>query len=98
MRMIPIKRLVARVGLMPYYDEKAVYDAEEYEVQKVRIQLKQHLGAPARPVVRPGERVERGELVGEIPENALGARVHASISGTVLSVSGREVVVERGAP
>ncbi len=95
-RMIPISRLVARVGLMPYYDIKAVYDNESYEVERVRLPLKQHIGAPARPVVRKDERVERGELVGEIPEGALGARVHASISGTVRAVSEREVVVERG--
>lgn len=96
-RMIPISRLVARVGLMPYYHLKAVYDSESYDVQKVRISLKQHLGAPARPVVRSGEKVERGELIGEIPDKALGARVHSSISGTVLAVSEKEVVVERGA-
>jgi Na+-translocating ferredoxin:NAD+ oxidoreductase RnfC subunit len=94
-RLVPIKRLVARVGLMEYYDQHAVYDSEEYEVLQVRLPMKQHLGAPAKPVVRPGEKVVRGELVGEMPEEGLGARVHASIDGIVRAVSEREVVLER---
>jgi len=30
--------------------------------------------------------VKAGDLIGEIPEGALGARVHASLSGTVTDV------------
>jgi Na+-translocating ferredoxin:NAD+ oxidoreductase RnfC subunit len=37
-------------------------------------------------VVQAGDRVRRGGLIGEIPESALGARVHASIDGVVASV------------
>jgi Na+-translocating ferredoxin:NAD+ oxidoreductase RnfC subunit len=95
-RLIPSSRVVARVGLMHLYERKAVYDPAEYEVARVRLLMKQHLGVPARPVVSPGDRVDLGELVGEVPDKALGARVHASIPGTVLSVSERDVVLERG--
>jgi len=30
--------------------------------------------------------VQAGDLIGEIPEGALGARVHASLTGTVTEV------------
>ncbi|MEJ2083471.1 MAG: hypothetical protein P8Y94_15180 [Acidobacteriota bacterium] len=40
----------------------------------------------SRPVVSPGDRVRRGQLLGEIPGNQLGARVHASIDGRVTRV------------
>jgi hypothetical protein len=30
--------------------------------------------------------VKKGDLIGEIPDGALGARIHASIDGTVESV------------
>jgi Na+-translocating ferredoxin:NAD+ oxidoreductase RnfC subunit len=59
---------------------------EAYVPRRVRIPLKQHAGLAAVAVVRPGQRVERGDLIGEIPEGGLGARVHASISGTVGAV------------
>ncbi len=55
--------------------------------------LKQHAGAPARPVVEPGRKILRGDVVGEVAEDAVGARVHASISGVVESVSKEAVVV-----
>jgi Na+-translocating ferredoxin:NAD+ oxidoreductase RnfC subunit len=64
-------------------------------VSRVEIPLKQHLGAPARPVVKPGDRVKKGDLLGEIPEKALGARVHASVGGRVVAVDDR-VTIQAG--
>ena len=52
----------------------------------VAIPLAQHIGAPAVPVVTVGLQVHVGDLLGEIPEGAMGARVHASISGTIRAV------------
>ena len=39
-----------------------------------------HIGAPARPIVRSGERVVRGQLIAEAAEG-VSANVHASIPG-----------------
>jgi hypothetical protein len=39
--------------------------------------------------------VKKGDLLGEIPEKALGARVHASIAGRVTAVDGR-VIIQAG--
>ena len=41
-----------------------------------------------------GDMVKKGDLVGEIPEGALGARVHASIEGTVKVVD-KNVVIKQ---
>jgi Na+-translocating ferredoxin:NAD+ oxidoreductase RnfC subunit len=38
-------------------------------------------------MVSVGDGVKKGDLLGEIPENALGARVHASIDGVVESIA-----------
>jgi Na+-translocating ferredoxin:NAD+ oxidoreductase RnfC subunit len=56
--------------------------------------LSQHIGQAAVPVVKEGNRVKKGDLIGEIPEGALGARVHASIDGTVESVSDMVVIAQ----
>jgi len=53
--------------------------------QKVIIPLQQHIGAPARPVVKKGDRVLIGQLLGEAG-GFVSAPVHSSVSGTVLSV------------
>ena len=46
-------------------------------------------GGEAAPVVAVGERVRRGQCIGETRDG--GARVHASASGTVVAVEPREV-------
>lgn len=85
-RKIPVKRLISKLGLKEY-DVNAPLEEIEYYPQRVKILLKQHIGAPCVPVVQIGQGVSQGELIGEIPENAMGARVHASISGIVREIS-----------
>jgi RnfABCDGE-type electron transport complex C subunit len=84
-RKIPTRRLVDRIQIRDY-DVHPEFLAATATAGEVTIPLKQHVGAPAKPVVQAGDHVGRGDLVGEIPENALGARVHASIGGVVASV------------
>ena len=93
LRKIPTKRLMYRLQINQYDDHPEYLD-EPLNVKKITIPLKQHLGAPAVAVVKAGDRVKRGALIGEIPENALGARVHASIDGTVESV-GEAIVIKQ---
>ena len=59
----------------------------------VRISLRQHIGAPSQPVVQTGDTVSCGQLIGAIPAEALGANIHASISGTVVQVTDTEIVI-----
>jgi Na+-translocating ferredoxin:NAD+ oxidoreductase RnfC subunit len=95
LRRTPLPRLVARLGLSEYAHAADLVDLRPPEVDAVRIPLRQHLGAAAVPVVRVGQRVVAGELLGEIPVGQLGARVHASISGAVTAVDERGVRIER---
>lgn len=57
-----------------------------------RFLLQQHIGAPDSPVVKTGDRVERGTLIA-VPTK-LGANIHSSVSGSVVEVNEREIVVE----
>ena len=68
--------------------------AGEISPSLVRIPLRQHIGAPAVCVVSAGARVQRGDVIGEIPEKAMGARIHASISGVVESVADGMVTIK----
>jgi len=92
-RRVPMKRLVARLGLTEYEECACPLDEHEYQPQRVAIPLKQHIGAPSQPVVKIGDRVQRGDLIARIPEGKLGANVHASISGKVEAVTGERIVI-----
>ena len=56
---------------------------------KVFISVAQHLGAPATPVVKPGDVVKAGQVIAE-PAGFISAYVHSSVSGTVKSVGPRK--------
>lgn len=94
-RLVPVKRLIAKLGLSPWYQEAPLVE-EEPSVEKVTLQLRQHIGASAVPIVAVGERVTRGQCVADVPPGALGAPVHASIDGIVSAISEQAITVVRG--
>ncbi len=76
------------------YDVPAHYRETNFSPTRVRIPLGQHIGIQAIPVVKSGSAVRTGDVIGEIPDGKLGARVHASIDGVVTLVS-EEIVIEQ---
>ncbi|WP_420490626.1 4Fe-4S dicluster domain-containing protein [Neobacillus drentensis] len=93
-RLVPSKRLVAKLGLY-HLDQPAPMTEIMLEPKVVYIAKSQHVGAPAIPVVSVGDHVEVGQLIGEIPENSLGAAIHASISGTVVESDNAYIAIRR---
>jgi len=91
-RLVPHARIVERTGLRPH--EHDLEFAGRVEPRQVRIPLTQHVGVPATPVVKEGNIVRRGQVVGEMDREAVGARVHASIDGMVVELD-NVVVVEK---
>ena len=55
---------------------------------KVCIPLSQHIGVPAKALVKKGDPVLRGQAIG-IVESGLGCPVHSSVSGTVVDIRER---------
>jgi H+/Na+-translocating ferredoxin:NAD+ oxidoreductase subunit C len=49
------------------------------------IPMSQHIGAPATPIVKRGEQVKVGQVIGE-PAGFISATIHATISGKVKAV------------
>lgn len=84
-RKIPVSRLIARLNLGKYYNNK-IADLQELKTEKVRIFLSQHIGKPAVPMVQEGERVIEGQRIAEVGRDEFGANIHASINGIVSKV------------
>lgn len=93
-KKVPVKRFIARLGLSQY-DVEAPLSAGIVEPASVCISLRQHIGAPAQPVVAPGDAVRKGQLIADIPEGKMGACVHASIMGMVTSVTDESITIEK---
>jgi Na+-translocating ferredoxin:NAD+ oxidoreductase RnfC subunit len=90
-RRTPIRRLMAKLGLLSFRNTGPLVDVS-LKPQRVLLPLRQHVGAPSVPVVRPGQKVRAGELVASPPKGKLGANIHASINGRVQAVDGTIVI------
>lgn len=91
-RRVPMKRLIARLGLSEYNNTGPLTE-HNFAPRKVNVLLKQHAGAPAVPIVKTGDRVRTGDLLAAPEQGKLGARIHASIDGTV-TVNSDAIVIE----
>ncbi|MGM0213346.1 4Fe-4S dicluster domain-containing protein [Enterococcus sp. AZ109] len=91
---VPPKNILLKDGLNQYVNLK-VEECVQFEPNKVTIPLKMHIGAPTQATVSEGDTVEVGTLIGKMPENALGANIHASIAGVVSEVTPEMITIER---
>ena len=92
-KQVQMNRLRSRLGVTGYY-VPATLDEKVPEFTEVKIMLNQHIGPPAIAVVKKGDKVEKGQLVGST-EGKLGSDVHSSIDGTVTHVTDTYVIIKR---
>jgi len=93
-RRVPLAMLRKRLHVEEYEREAPFADVR-LQPRTVRLKLLQHTGVPARPVVHIAQAVRVGDPVATLEEGELGANVHASIDGTVKTIS--DSFVEIGA-
>ena len=77
-------------GIHPKYNKEmstGVTDFRQVDPAQVVIPMAQHIGAPCTPLVRVGDRVLRGQKIGD--GEGLCVPVHASVSGTVTAIEHR---------
>ena len=77
-------------GIHPKYNKemsKTVTDFLTIVPKQVVIPMQQHIGAPCVPLVNVGDRVLRGQKIGD--GEGLCVPVHASVSGTVVAIEPR---------
>lgn len=81
-------------GIHPYDGKELSKDRPIVEVlpgSDLVYPLSQHIGAPATPIVKKGDRVLRGQMIAEAT-GFVSAPIYATVSGTVKAVEPRRVV------
>ncbi len=92
-RRVPMKRLAARIGVDKYNKTAPMLD-DELNPKTVKIMLSQHIGAPAKAIVLPGDTVKCGQKIAAAVDG-LCVDIHASIDGKVLAVNDKFIKIER---
>lgn len=88
-----MKLLTFKGGIHPpykkeYTKDKTLQIAEEPSI--VYIPLQQHIGSPAKPIVKVGDLVKVGQKIGE-QQGYISCNVHSSVSGKVKSIKQHKV-------
>lgn len=91
-RRVPSKRLAIRLGVDDYYDYQ-IDRCITLAPKEVSISLQQHIGAPSIPIVSLHDNVACGQLIAKIPDNSLGANIHAGISGMITEISNSAITI-----
>lgn len=65
--------------------------------RRLTVPLRQHIGAIAKPLVQAGDRVLKGQMIGQ-PDGYISAAIHAPTSGVVTAVDQRPVPHPSGLP
>ncbi|MCD8046468.1 MAG: 4Fe-4S dicluster domain-containing protein [Clostridiales bacterium] len=90
-KRVPTERLLQRLDLKKFDRDAPM--AGFVDCDEVRIPLRMHIGAPDKPVVQAGQRVHKGDLIAE--PQGMGARIHASIDGTVTRVTDQTIEIRK---
>ena len=91
-RRVPLSMLRKRLKVEEY-EADTPFEKRDYRPAAVRIKLRQHAGAPAKPVVAEGARVSKGQTIGRVEANELGAAIHSSIDGVAGRITGEFIEI-----
>ncbi len=94
-RSVPVKRLAARLGLTQYNKTAPLDEEREMKPRTVRIQLSQHIGAPAVPCVKKGDPVLEGQVIACAADGKLSVNIHSSLDGRVKEITDKFIMIER---
>lgn len=94
-RLVSSSVLIDRLGIRKYVKPSVERRNVAFDPASVYIELKQHVGAPAAALVKPGDKVSVGDVVAQTPAGSLGTTMHSSINGKVSEVTDRFIIISK---
>jgi Na+-translocating ferredoxin:NAD+ oxidoreductase RnfC subunit len=91
-REVPISRVIQRLDLKKY-DQKANFKDINIVIDSVKIPLNSHIGAAAKPIVKIGDFVQKGDVIARVDDNLLGSMVHTGIAGIVKKIDANQITI-----
>ncbi len=92
-RTVPMKRLIARLGVTKYDVEAPIVDLK-VKSRDLKIKLSQHIGQPAKAVVKKGDKVAAFQKLATC--EGLGAEIHSPGDATVKEVNDKMIILTEG--
>ncbi len=94
-RYVPMERLITRLGVTQYNVEAPFAEIPKdfgKKCKTLKIELRQHIGQPAKPIVKVGDKVEMFRKLASCED--LGAEIHSPCDGTIKEVTQQYIILE----
>jgi Na+-translocating ferredoxin:NAD+ oxidoreductase RnfC subunit len=92
-RRVQITTLMNKLHIA-HYAHPAPLQSRALAPSRLVLPLKQSAGVAVRPVVKAGDRVAAGQLLGGVGEKELGAALHAPLAGRVAEITAQSLTLE----
>ncbi len=89
-KLVPMERLIARLGVKEY-DVDAPITELKIENKELKIALSQHIGQPAKAVVKKGDVVEKQQKLASC--EGLGAEIHSPVPAKVKDITDKFIIL-----
>ncbi|MDO4744454.1 MAG: SLBB domain-containing protein [Clostridia bacterium] len=90
-RIVPMERLISRLGIKQYNVEAPLTEVR-LNNKELKIALSQHIGQPAKALVKKGDKVSAFEKIAAC--EGLGAQIHSPKDATVKNVTEKFIILE----
>lgn len=90
-RKTPTRRLKTMLDL-DRFEDKGPLSNFDYQPQYLRLLLKQHIGAPAKPLVNPGDLVHKNQKIATVADQ-LGSEIHAPVDGLIDEITDTSIKI-----
>lgn len=94
LKRVPLPRLRSRLDLDKYNNPAPIY-VDPINAKEVVIKLNQHIGVPAKPIVKVNDLVYEGNIIASAPDTSMSVNIHASIDGTVIEVTDSYITIRK---
>ncbi len=91
-RKVPTERWMRTLGVADL-DKLPEYIGERVDFKRFTVHTRQGIGSPARPTVKQGDTVKRGEMIAEASEG-LSIPLHSPCDGRVILVTDDKITIE----
>ncbi len=92
-RRTPMKKIISKLGLSRFKNKGPLVKLQ-FEPDQLQIQLRQHIGALAIPLVKAGDEVGYTQKIATVGDD-LGAEIHSPVAGIVSIVTEHHIVINR---
>ena len=92
---VPASRLLFKLGLKDY-DRHAYLQKQPISTDIAFVPISAHIGKPANPIVKVGDKVTRKQKIAEASIGGISACVHSSIDGIVKVITEKEIIIKGG--